>query len=238
MAREVAQQDQPNQSADKRYYASRQGTSAIQRSIADSTLKRGQPLRANPTPKIVDPKQAYDRSLPRSSDVYYASQPNASRPVAPATVPQPVEQIADEQQLRLLSVRSIDDLRSVVSSAVGAAREGYRVQLRLGEAAWATRARTQIELAVAREDISEEQGREIVLGVLPAAVVRPAVFKDSAVPLPTVRLPVPAEINPPSPETVVARDGAGDESDEELEDGTDIVPDDDEDDEDDAEDVD
>jgi hypothetical protein len=155
----------------------------IQRSIADSTLKRGDMLRPNPTPRRVDPHRPLQSDIPVSADVYYgvdgkaaqAGQPRAGLPVDANVGP--------------IVVREESRVRAALAKAIERVQMGdTQVKVGLGDAKWTSKARTLVEFAVAREEITEDQGREIILGV---AAPAPA---PSPKPRPPVQAAEPGEM--------------------------------------------
>lgn len=138
----------PNQSANK-YYASK-SISTVRRSRHDNTA----PIA---TPAIVDPKV----SIPtggRSADQYYASyKPKGAKTPAPST--------GRVAELALLDKMTI---REEVGAAIERAKEGLGSQLTFATSDGLRQARVQLELAVTREALTEEQARTVRLAAVPA----------------------------------------------------------------------
>jgi hypothetical protein len=179
----------PNQSADKKYYASGQR----------SVINGGTTTNVR-TPSRVDPKKTIQSDMPMSADVYYKD-PGEQRQrgsVMPVVVPgaggravdMPVTQAGVQGTLRVLRR---EDIRPCVAAAIGRARDGAPTLVEVADQAWLAMARTLVELAVGREDITHDQGRDIVFGVRPAA--QPAAPKHDVVELeqaPEASLPAKA----------------------------------------------
>ena len=167
MAKSVNQIDQPNQSADRRYYASGQ-KSVISPVNFDTTKRRGK-LTGNPTPRAVDPKRsAHESAMPRSSDVYYANDKQAvgqefvkpTEDAAALSPPMPegaVVVISESSTLRQRMEIVLDRVR--LNQTPVRVRAADRELLRA--------ARMFVEYAVTREEITEDQGREVQFGLLP-----------------------------------------------------------------------
>lgn len=150
------------------------------RTVADSTLKPGQ----EPTPALNTPTVRADD---KSADKYYAEGgSNRARPAAGTRRPQPtpaVKKLGPPPALGRparppFTILDVTDVNPVVRDAVARVKEGQEVTVtvRAGAADLLRRARTAVELAVTREDITEDQGRDIRFGyaAAPAAPPPPA----------------------------------------------------------------
>lgn len=169
MAKSVHPIDQPNQSADRRYYASGQ-RSVITPSPADAPKRKG-PLTGNPTPRIVDPhRSAHEASMPRSCDVYYANDSKALGQALPAQTLALRPGVPAEQPDAIVILDGTSTLRQRMEIALDRLRLGYiPVRVSVADRELLKAARQFIEMAVTREEISEDQSRDVVFGMLPAA---------------------------------------------------------------------
>ncbi len=168
MAKSVNPVDQPNQSADRRYYASGQ-RSVISTSPADSPKRKG-PLTGNPTPRIVDPhRSAHEASMPRSCDVYYANDIRAVGQALPTPVLAGQPSVPAVQPDAIVILDGTSTLRQRMEIVLDRVRLGYiPVRVSVADRELLKAARQFIEMAVTREEISEDQGRDVVFGMLPA----------------------------------------------------------------------
>lgn len=169
MAKSVHPVDQPNQSADRRYYASGQ-RSVITPSLADAPKRKG-PLTGNPTPRIVDPyRSAHEASMPRSCDVYYANDGKAVGQALPGQAPAKQSAVPAQQADAIVILDGTSTLRQRMEIALDRVRLGYiPVRVSVADRELLKAARQFIEMAVTREEISEDQGRDVVFGMLPVA---------------------------------------------------------------------
>jgi hypothetical protein len=175
VAKQVNQQDQPIRSTNHVYGSGQK--SAIQRTIADSKLKRPDQLQANITPPAVAPKgQGNDPSVLQSSDKYYANQENKVAKPAPFVMDQAdtvvqnsgvmTQPVAHNQSTHLVEIKTEGELASKMQETVQALQQGVgTVRVLLYNKDWAAKARQQIEFAVTREIITEDQGRDVQYGV-------------------------------------------------------------------------
>lgn len=153
--------------------------SVISRTIADSRLKNKNDLIPIATPPAVDPNVV--NNLPnQSSNKYYANHTPRTQPQAipnsgmiklSGRVQAPV--VANGVQTVVVSV---SDLREKMQTVVGLLQQGYsQVQVALAHVSLQLAARTQLDLAITREEITEDQARDVKFGVansgLPETVV-------------------------------------------------------------------
>jgi len=148
------------------------GPSVIQRSIADSKLKKPNQLRPVPTPKAVDPKVAKQSNTIRNSDEYYANDGKATSTAittggglqADASVSQA------KMQGDIIVIENANGLKPGMARAIEMVKAGYDdVRVALGNKGLAKHARQEVEMAVTREEIHEDQGRDIKIGLTQAA---------------------------------------------------------------------
>ena len=137
----------PNRSADKKYYASGNPSALNPLVRAGKTRIR--------TPAYVDPSKARQADLPRSADVYYKD-PDEAR----------LERMAAPSQASpgMIVVLTRDALAEKVGQAIVEAAVAP-VRVALADVAWLGAARMQVDLAVSRERITEDQGRDILFGL-------------------------------------------------------------------------
>lgn len=185
MAKEISPQDQPNQSADRKYYKNRDNkTSCLQRTIADSTLKNRFQLKPNATPRRVDPKFRTNADLPLSADVYYANDGKAQ--VLDSKMPA-ASGISQDAGVGPIIVTHESKIREGIAKAISRLQMGDTgIKIGLADAAWVRKARTALEFAVTREEITEDQGREISFGVARQVPEQP-------LPAVTPHMPVPGD---------------------------------------------
>lgn len=171
--KEVSSLDQPLQSSDRKYYATRQGTSAIQRTKADSTLKDADAVTAIPTPRMVDPRSSRpEAGLPRSSDVYYAND-NRARAVPPLKAQPPQsEAVQKGGAIEEVFIRSEAEITQQMAKAIGLIQGGaFQVRVGIADRSLLKHSRMAVEFAVTREQITEDQGRDIVFGIVPVSAI-------------------------------------------------------------------
>jgi hypothetical protein len=175
----VAQQDNMIRSTESIYGSG--NPSVIQRSIADSTLKHKDKLKPNITPNEVLPRgQRPDPGQLRSSDVYYGNQegktakPNAvdlnqmqSLPPQGSTL----NPVMHNQTTHPVEIKTEAEIAVKVAEGVQAIKNGTgKVQMLLWDKLWADKIRTQIDFAVAREELTEDQGRDFQFSVHESAL--------------------------------------------------------------------
>lgn len=149
----------PNESSDK-YYASKD------RSVISPPLGgRRTPLRPNPTPAYVDPKRSRQSDLTRSADVYYKDPEESKRERAEA-----LPKVREAVENGIISIQTREELTTKVRSAIYNCAFGP-VRVALADADWLAAARAQVELAVTRETITEDQARDIQFGLVPKTEV-------------------------------------------------------------------
>lgn len=170
---QVSQQDQPIRGTDHIYGSGQ--TSAIPRTRADSPKT----IRPGITPAAVAPKGANrDPSVLQSSDKYYANQEGKTPVPAPFVMKEAdaavaeggsrVLPVAHGQSTHLVTIENEADIKKGMQEAVQALQAGVgTVRVLLHNKDWAAAARTQIEYAVTREEITEDQGRDVHYGVRP-----------------------------------------------------------------------
>lgn len=156
-------------SADKRYYASGQ-SSVIPRTIADSTLKKPHQLKPIPTPPAVAPGGGgHEGNTIISADKYYKSHEAPAQTVTVARQTAEAPESAAHGVGPLVISRAAD-IDNVMSRAVEMVAAGYSpVRVAIGNKGLIPHIRQKIEFAVTRETISEDQGRDIQLGLTPEA---------------------------------------------------------------------
>lgn len=153
--------------------------SAISRPTSESKKKR----KGNTTPKIVRPGSSSSQGVAQSADVYYRNyneQAAGARPQA-----EPAEEVATTpraQSVVTLRVTQYAELNWRVDRAIAVATQtDSLVRLLLQDKDWVRTARMRIELATARNEITESQARNIIFGVIdPTEVVSSPVKKDEA----------------------------------------------------------
>ncbi len=171
--------DLQNQSADKKYYASG-NKSVIHRTIADSKLVDRHLLTPNATPKAVDPRYSTSSDMKNaSSDKYYANNKEPTpQPVAmPGAIPthaQTLPPMPAPGPAAIINILTKTDLPLGLERVLAALQQGQAaVQVALGSTDLVTRFRTALELAVGREAITEDQARDVLIGLAPPAATPP-----------------------------------------------------------------
>ena len=204
--------------------------SVIQRTIADSTLKKKDELRPNITPNEVAPRG--NRAQPdqlRSSDVYYANQEGTTRTPQLVKIgdmqslPQQgssAQAVPHNQSTHLVEIRSARQISAKVKEGIAASRNGVgTVRVLLWNKDWAQKVRTLIDLAVTREEITESQGRDFQLGVHQSAmdvnVVDKVVTKEEAPP--AIEAPAASQMAV-APEDLVTEDAPEEDDDGDVSD--------------------
>ena len=190
MAKSVNPLDQPIVSADKKYYKSGQ-RSVINNSMADAPKK----IRPVPTPRRVDPNVPLQRDLTMSSDVYYANDGKARSHGLPVVPPigSPI-QAAQTSEDVVVTILEDNQLRARMELVLDRVRIGYApVRVALAHRELIKAARQFVEMAVAREEITEDQGRDIIFGLAPPRQQPPGV-REAAVSVQPLAGTVPPEM--------------------------------------------
>ena len=167
-------------SADKKYYAGKE-RSVIQR----SSQEKQHPPKPIPTPPSVDPYRRTAHDALRSADEYYANGGVSTRsPMSPARPSGAgvAMSVQDGSSLGPIQIKLAAELRDGMERAVEAAKAGHtRIRVALGHKGLIAHARQAVEMAVTREEITEDQGREIQIGMMRQAVAVLATDADEGV---------------------------------------------------------
>lgn len=179
----------------RRYYASGQVSALSPQSAADSTLKSGE----QPT-TLVDAVSPSLQELDQwSTDKYYADRSRMQRGrVQVAGRPQGHTPTSDSVNHRqsygtmVHYVAEATDVTSAINAAVVSVRDGLdRVIVEVSRAELLGKVRTSLDLLIAREVITEDQGRNIVIRCTPKpiqapALVNPVTSTRTAKPIPAL----------------------------------------------------
>ncbi len=154
------------------YYQSKQ-VAAIQNSPSDSFQKPGSAPTAIPTPPFVRASKTEEPNTVQTSDRYYAEGGRSvlQQPVrsgidpTPPTPPTPTQPTVLGQSTAPRTIHTLQEIPEKIKEVIQLLLDGYtdiRVAVPSQEAL--AIARTQLELSIAREQITEAQMREVRFG--------------------------------------------------------------------------
>lgn len=178
MANQVSSNDQPIRGTDHIYRSGQRST--ISRSRAVSRRNRQNLVRAIATPPAADPRRAPTDGV-ESADKYYrayeAEGPvvgNLSQQAPREVVTRPFEMAPNLEQsnqpksVRMVEIDKAADIVMRIRNVIDYLRSGVQqVTVRLANDDLVRASRQALELAVTRGDITEDQSRDVVFGVVP-----------------------------------------------------------------------
>lgn len=150
-----------------KYYKSKKPGSAFQQSAADSVRKPGKKLPPGYTP-VVTPKFNTDDT---TTDRYYreggSKSGNAGQPVQAKLPYKAVDPAvaAGSHGVVLVEIPDAKFLHEGIASAKAAARQGNKVEVAVTKSELVEKVRVALDGAVTREEITEDQRREIRVGI-------------------------------------------------------------------------
>lgn len=171
----------PNDRNTNRYYASGNASALDStRTVADSTLKHGQTPKPIPTPKYnkddrnankyyADPKHTKLQGpvKPRKGVHAQKPQPRGQKPLGPAPKLGTIK-VGKRTGLVILDPKQVVDAVGEVRDRLNQGEAPVTVHIKAGDSRLLRRMRASVEMLVTREEITEEQGRDVVYEYLPA----------------------------------------------------------------------
>lgn len=196
---------QPHSNVDKTIYGSGH-RSVIQRTVADSRLTHKHDLVPIATPPAVDPKVSDNRPN-QTSNKYYANYVPKTKPAAISSLGMVKLNVSAQAPIVANGVQTVlvdaSNLREQMQNVIDLLQQGYpAVQVALAHITLQLAARTQLDLAVSREEITEDQARDVKFGIANAGLAEAKVVDmleaepHKAVEPPTLTVTIPEAVDP------------------------------------------